>query len=116
MDAAPNTKNKPDNGGREMEKCEICNKVFGDDDTKFSIGNHELVCCECAEKEALAAKKDNREIEITENGNGENWKLCQWCDELFPESELREEIDLGSLCNRCVAGIASRGEELALKY
>lgn len=41
---------------------------------------------------------------------------CEWCGELFSRSELREEVDLGLLCDRCIAGIASRGEELTLKY
>ena len=41
---------------------------------------------------------------------------CKWCGELFSRSELREEVDLGLLCDRCIAGIASRGEELTLKY
>lgn len=41
---------------------------------------------------------------------------CEWCGELFSRSELRKEVDLGLLCDRCIAGIASRGEELILKY
>lgn len=41
---------------------------------------------------------------------------CEWCGELFSRSELREEVDMGLLCDRCIAGITSRGEELILKY
>ena len=100
----------------KMEKCEICNKVLDNDDTIFNVGDHGQVCYECAEKEAQAAKKKNREVEITANQNWETWKLCQWCEELFPESELREEVDLGNLCNHCIDAITSRGEKIALNY
>lgn len=41
---------------------------------------------------------------------------CEWCGERFCESELREDADLGKLCRRCIAGITSRGEKLALEY
>ena len=41
---------------------------------------------------------------------------CEWCGELFSRSELREEVDLGLLCDRCIAGITSRGEDLIMKY
>ena len=39
---------------------------------------------------------------------------CQWCNELYPKSELHLEADLGLLCNRCVMAIRSRGEKLAI--
>ena len=54
-------------------------------------------------------------IEITDE-NGDAWFLCTWCEELFPESELREDVDLGHLCDRCIMAIHSRGESLTLKY
>ena len=41
---------------------------------------------------------------------------CEWCGEMFGESELREEKDLGYLCEHCVLAITSRGEELYLRY
>ena len=41
---------------------------------------------------------------------------CEWCGEMFGESELREEKDLGLLCDHCVLAITSRGEELYLRY
>lgn len=37
---------------------------------------------------------------------------CKWCNELFDKSECRFEVDLGWLCDRCQAAIASRGEPL----
>ena len=98
-----------------MEKkiCGICGKPT--EDTLLEVGEHENVCWECATRMALEAKAENREIEITDE-NGEACRLCQWCEELFPESELREEVDLGYLCDRCIAAIHSRGESLTLKY
>ena len=45
----------------------------------------------------------------------EEYHECQWCKESFPESDLREEVDLGYLCYRCIKAIQSRGETLILK-
>lgn len=44
----------------------------------------------------------------------ETWHNCQWCGEIFPEDELREEKDLGYLCEYCISAIESRGEKLYL--
>ena len=46
----------------------------------------------------------------------EIWHKCEWCGEIFPESDLREEKDLGYLCEHCILAISSRGEDLYLKY
>ena len=59
----------------------------------FGVDGHESVCFECAEAEALKAKEEKREIQITHGEFAEAWSLCQWCDSLFPESELQEERD-----------------------
>ena len=98
-----------------MEKriCEICGRPT--EDALLTVGEHESVCWDCATKMALDAKAENREIEIADEC-GEACRLCTWCGELFPESELREEVDLGHLCDRCIAAIKSRGETLTLKY
>lgn len=40
---------------------------------------------------------------------------CKWCHELFDKSECRYEVDLGYLCDQCVAAIKSRGETLTFK-
>lgn len=40
---------------------------------------------------------------------------CQWCHELYPESEIRYEVDLGPLCHYCEEAIKSRGEELTFR-
>ena len=55
------------------------------------------------------------EIKEKEPEFKEEYLECQWCKESFPESELREEVDLGYLCYRCIKAIQSRGESLYLK-
>ena len=62
----------------------------------------------------MKAKEEKREIQITHGEFAEAWSLCQWCDSLFPESELQEERDLGNLCEQCISAISSRGEEVWL--
>lgn len=98
-----------------MEKriCEACHTAT--EDTFLTVGEHENVCLECATKMAKEAKAENRELEITDE-NGNAWFLCTWCEELFPESELRKEADLGHLCDHCIMAIHSRGERLSLEY
>ncbi len=52
-----------------------------------------------------------------ENRNEETESIkCEWCGEEFDESELQKDVDLGYLCDRCMRGIASRGEKLILEY
>ena len=74
-----------------------------------------LVMCGVLTYSTGKAKAEEREIEITDE-SGNAWHLCTWCEDLFPEGELREEVDLGHLCDRCIAAIHSRGESLTLKY
>ena len=59
----------------------------------------------------------NPKIEIKEKEPEfeEEYHECQWCKQSFPKSDLREEIDLGYLCYRCIKAIQSRGETLFLK-
>lgn len=90
--------------------CLNCGKEI--DDTIVTIDNEKQVCWQCAEELAKEAKEKNQEISIEIKDNFEQCHLCEWCDELYPESELRKEEDLGYLCNRCIKGIESRGEKL----
>ena len=50
------------------------------------------------------------------DGHEEKCSKCQWCNELYPTSELHEETDLGLLCDNCIMAIESRGETLNLKF
>ena len=89
-----------------------------DKDTLKHIGNYRF-----------EAKRNGEEVEILthpidEEGNeieirglwigGEEYEECTMCHELYPVSELHEEADMGCLCERCVRGIKSRGENLTL--
>lgn len=39
--------------------------------------------------------------------NGEHWERCEWCDELYPESELRHTKGISPICYRCIQAIES---------
>lgn len=93
--------------------CANCGRPT--EDILLTVDGKENICMDCAAKMATEAKAGNREIEITDE-NGDAWRLCTWCGVLFPEGDLREETDLGHLCDRCIAAIHSRGERLTLKY
>jgi hypothetical protein len=41
--------------------------------------------------------------------------VCTWCGEIYDKSELKEELNLGYLCDHCVGAIWSRGETLYFK-
>ena len=92
--------------------CANCSKTTAD--TFLTVDGREDICWECATELALEAQLDDRDIDVRDE-NGEACHLCKWCSELFYESELREEVNLGYLCDRCVAAIKSRGETLTLK-
>ena len=96
--------------------CDICHQPSEGD--LLTVDGHENICWDCATKMAVEAKKENREIEIEleHAGYSETCHLCTWCEDLYPESELREEVDLGHLCDRCIAAISSRGEPRTIKY
>lgn len=64
--------------------------------------------------EAESIAKQKPEAEILDS-NSEQCKLCAWCEELYPESELQEEASIGLLCDYCIQAIESRGEKLKFK-
>lgn len=37
---------------------------------------------------------------------------CGWCEEIFPESEMRHEVDFGWICDRCEDELKSHGGPL----
>ena len=41
--------------------------------------------------------------------------ICSWCGEIYDKSALKEELNLGYLCDSCVGAIWSRGETLYFK-
>ena len=51
------------------------------------------------------------EINPRDIGIGEDTTECEWCHELYENSELIK-TDLGMLCSQCIQAIRSRGEEV----
>ena len=56
------------------------------------------------------AKVHPRKFKINEIE--EETRVCKWCGEEYPESDMHKEKDMGWLCDQCIRGIESRGEEL----
>ena len=44
--------------------------------------------------------------------NFDDVKKCAWCDEEYEVCEMKKELYLGYLCDRCIRAIESRGEKL----
>jgi len=55
-----------------------------------------------------------KELKRIDN-NTDDEAICSWCGEIYDKSDLKEEHDLGLLCDGCIRAIESRGEELYLK-
>lgn len=92
--------------------CCKCKREFQSDDTRF-ITEHDdeddFMCYDCAEA--------GLEIgEFIDSEQFEAWSKCAWCEELFPENEMRKEKDMGLLCEHCIQGILSHGEPLCIVY
>lgn len=45
--------------------------------------------------------------------DGADHVKCRWCDEVYDKSEVRL-TDLGTMCDRCIAAIRSRGEQVTV--
>lgn len=95
--------------------CETCKKEFEPNDTIFTIDGNQEVCYDCAQAAAKKAHEEEREIEILDP-NCEEHFLCIWCEDLFPKSELRKEVNMGYLCDTCIQAIHSRGERLTIEF
>lgn len=68
------------------------------------------------DKQETYTPEEMEEYGIDEEGNEidgyDHWSHCEFCDELYPDSELRQEQNLGRLCRRCADALWSRGEKL----
>ena len=104
----------PQQKGKKMN-CETCKKEFEPNDNIFTIDGDKEVCYDCAQAAAKKACEEKREIEILDKNYEEHF-LCIWCEDLFPKSELRKEVNMGYLCNTCIQAINSRGERLTIEY
>lgn len=106
------------NGTCEWISDNICKKCFNKiDDVLLTVDGEENICWDCAEKMAQEAKKENKDIKIEMMDSPyDECHLCTWCQTLYPEDELREEQNVGYLCDWCIQGILSHGEHLNLIY
>ena len=95
--------------------CETCKKEFEPNDTIFTIDGNQEVCYDCAQAAAKKAIEEERDIEILDQNYEEHF-LCIWCEDLFPKSELRKEVNMGYLCDTCIQAIHSRGERLTIEF
>lgn len=41
---------------------------------------------------------------------------CRWCGEFFDEEDLKIEMNMGPLCDNCVAALESRGEHPVIAH
>ena len=55
-----------------------------------------------------------KELKRIDN-NTDDEAICSWCGEIYNKSDLKEELDLGLLCDSCIRAIESRGETLYFK-
>lgn len=72
-------------------------------------------------REGLTEKftpEEMEEFNMDEDGNSldgyDTYVRCNWCDEIFTESECDFEYNIGWLCDRCQSAITSRGEKLMI--
>jgi hypothetical protein len=101
--------------------CEICKQEITD--TPFSYDDfneveYSHICLTCAEKLYDENKDaiDAGEIEIhTPQTKYDNWRKCESCESLYPESELKD-TNHGMLCDWCIEGDLSHGVELSINY
>ena len=85
--------------GEEPKASNVENNVR----TKFSQPKKETPK-ETSEEETEEKKEVKESVEDNEF---EIRKMCVWCGEEFPKSELRKEKDMGYICNHCAKGIES---------
>jgi len=88
----------------EVECCK-CGELFPKDSSvKLETGDY--ICGRCYNDETKKVEAEDA-AEVT--------APCSWCGQEYPIDEMRQEIDLGWLCDRCEQAIKSRGEELIFK-
>ena len=70
----------------------------------------ELEDIELAQWAGITEEEWNRGYLLTDDE-----AVCTWCGEIYDKSELKEELNLGYLCDSCIRAIESRGEDLVFK-
>ena len=86
-------------------------ECISQDELVFLENNQEAVMeygdVRLAEASGISEAEWNRGSLLTDDE-----AICTWCGEIFDKSELKEELNLGYLCDGCIRAIESRGEEL----
>ena len=70
----------------------------------------ELEDIELAQWAGITEEEWNRGYLLTDDE-----AVCTWCGEICDKSALKEELNLGYLCDSCIRAIESRGEDLVFK-
>lgn len=100
---------------QDESKCKRCGQRLDSEDNHFNLGCLENICEDCVY--SLISSEDNKaERNQATDERGEAYAKCHWCEELYSISEMREEKDMGYLCDRCIHGILSHGEQLTIVH
>ena len=75
------------------------------EDIKFDVDGNEIF-----------TKEEQEEYDCDEYGNSntsyDQFHHCGWCEEVYPESDMRHEVDFGWICSRCEDELKSHGGPL----
>jgi hypothetical protein len=100
---------------QDTTKCKKCGQDFRSEDNHFTLEDLENICEDCVC--CMIDAEDNRdERNQVSDEKGDSYAKCAWCEDLYPISEMKEEKEMGYLCDWCVQGILSHGEQLTIVY
>lgn len=75
------------------------------EDIKFDVDGNEIF-----------TKEEQEEYDCDEYGNSntsyDQFHHCGWCEEVYPEYDMRHEVDFGWICGRCEDELKSHGGPL----
>ena len=75
------------------------------EDIKFDVDGNEIF-----------TKEEQEEYDCDEYGNSntsyDQFHHCGWCEEVYPEYDMRHEVDFGWICSRCEDELKSHGGPL----
>ncbi len=106
-----------------MDECIVCHEPLGKFE-KIYAGLGHLFCSKtCAAKHLVETVEPQTLAEYAVTGCVEEVTpdeigidkvvVCDWCGLDFDDGQLTK-TDLGMLCDRCIAAIRSRGEEVII--
>ena len=76
-----------------------------EEDIKFDVDGNEIF-----------TKEEQEEYDCDEYGNSntsyDQFHHCGWCEEVYPEYDMRHEVDFGWICSRCEDELKSHGGPL----